>query len=1028
MNLSTLSVRRPILTTCVVIALLVIGVFSFDKLPIDLYPEANIPTISITTIYPGAGPTEIETLISKPLEDAISNAAGIKKLTSSSYEGMSRLIVEFNDGIKTEYAEQIIRDKVNQCKPKFPQDTKEPIITKVDLSALPIMMATLSADLPQGELFDLADQVIKPRIEQVDNVGSVEIMGGRKREWHVELDRNKLIQKQLSVLQVSSKIAEAGQNVPAGKVSRTHTEQVFRSLGEFKKRTDVENVLVGLFGNENPIRVKDLGTVTDTLEDERFKLRYNGNPALMFQIYRQSGSNTLAVATAVKKKIQAIQEDLNRQKGAPVLIPVIDSSKEIRNNVNDVYETIFISVVLTILAVLLFLMSPRSTLITSLSLPISLIGAFTTLYIANFSVNIVTLMAMSLAVGLLVDDSIVVIENIYRRLESGESVIEATIKGASQIQLSVTAITLVIISVFLPFSFTSGVIGQMLKQFGLTVTFAMAISLFVSLTVIPMLTSKLAKEHSSHADNIPTYLRFMDRFQDWLETIYDKALRFTLKNRKSVIVGVLIFFVITSMTFIFVSKDFMPANDSGTVMVTIERSPGTSLDDTFLDVQRVEEAIKKYPDLKLTILITGSRQMESHKATIFALLKDQGIRKTTTHDFKTWLRQAMKEFSSLNPIIQEYSITSSQIGTRPLALDLMSNDASVLDQYATKLLARLKQDPRLKEVDTSVRSGRPEFQVQLNSESARTYGINSGTMGMELRGQVEGFTPATFRERGYEYDVRVRLKPDQRDLQNNFASTYIPNVNFRPIRLADVATGKVTTSVTDIQRKNRARVITIQGDLASGTGIGEVMASIQEIMKSELPCPPEIRTSFAGHADMFNDMVRSMIIAAAFAMLFIFLILSSLYESFVTPFTILVSLPLALCGAFFSLYITHTGFDIFTIFGIFMLLGVAGKNSILLVDFILQKMKEGMNETDAILAAGKDRLRPILMTSLALIAGAVPIAIGLNAASAQRTSMGITIIGGMITSTVLTLLVVPAIFTYIEKVRLWFQSYSKRIN
>ena len=1026
MSLSSISVKRPIFITCVIIAIVVFGTFCFKNLPIDLFPDVNIPTVSVSTVYNGAGPNEIETLVTKPLEDSFSNIAGVKKLTSKSYEGISQVVVEFEQGIDSKYAEQLVRDKVNQTKSKFPEETKEPVITKVDLSALPVLMVILNADLPDGELFDLADQTIKPQIEQVDKVGSVEVLGGKKREIHVLLDRELLKNRQISVSQVASQLASAGDNIPSGNISSGLSQKTFRSIGEFKNTKDVANTVVSLFGNENPLRISDLGTVKDTIEDEVVRITAAGKKAILLQIFRQSGSNTVAVTDAVKKKIDIVSKDLDKMKGSPKLTIVVDSSTQIRNEIADVYETIIIGIILTIFTVFIFLNNSRSTFITGLSLPISLVGSFTMIYLSGFSVNVVTLLSLSLAVGLLIDDAIVVIENIFRRIESGEKVIAATLNGCREIQISVTAISLVVISVFLPFAFMKGTVGQFLKQFGLTVGYSMAISLFVALTVVPMLTAYMIKDTEDHHKKnwLQKLLLFFDHFQTWLSVKYEKALVIILRNPLKMLGISILVFIICTASLVKVSKSFIPEQDNGTLLVTLEKKPGTSLDGMEEVAQKVNSIISQNPDLKIATMIIGSRNRESNKSTIFISLKDTGIRKHTTSEFKEWLRPRLAEVADANPIIKNFDISGSG-NSQPLMIDITSNDGEQLDKYANILLAKLKADKRLKDVDSSVEKGKPEFQILLDDKKAETFGVNTKTMGYELRGQIEGHTPSKFREKGKEYDVRVRLKEDQRNLEKNFYNTYIPNINYRLVRLADVAQGKNAETVNSIARLNRARHIQITGDVAPGFGLGDVLQDINSFIANDLKLPPEVRLSYAGNSDMYAEMMSSMLIAFAFCIFLIFLILSSLYESFITPLTILVSLPLALCGAFLALFLTNNSLNLYAFFGIFMLLGVAGKNSILLVDFIVQRMNEGASRVDAIISAGKDRLRPILMTSFALIAGAIPIAIGLNPASKLRTSMGVTIIGGLITSTILTLIVVPVVFLYIDRFRNWLKKAPK---
>lgn len=1037
MSLADISIKRPIFITCVMIVLMVVGAASFKSLSVDYFPEFEVPVVAVITAYPGAGPAEIETQISKPAEDKISTISGIKRLTSKSLEGVSNVIVEFNQGVDSKYAEQQVRDKINLAKVNFPDDATEPLIRKFDPSDQPIMVLGVSADLPPAEMYDLADQVIKPRLEQVNNVGAIDILGGRKREIHVLLDRKKLKQREISASQVVGQLSAAGVNIPSGKISQGDQETVFRALGEFDTAPQINDTIVSLFGNEVPTRISDIATVKDTLEDEKSRAFVNGEKSLFLTVYRQSGSNTIAVVKDIKAQLAKMDTEFQGAPGSPKITIMQDSSKNIINNVNDVYETILIGIVLTVITVLFFLGNGRATLITGVALPISLIGAFILMFAAHFSINIVSLLALSLAVGLLIDDAIVVVENIYRHIEMGTDPKKAASDATREIQLSVFAITLVIICVFAPVAFTKGIIGEILKQFGLTIAFSMMISLFVALTIIPMMTAYFANDaaHGLHSqkkspiwDNtIGIPLRAFDRFQTWLENAYEKSLRFTTKRPLSTLGVAILIFMISLGVMKKVPGTFIPEQDNGEMTITLDLPPGTNLDAMNKVGKEVDELIRTNKEVAMTTLSVGNQNNEANKASLYVRLKDGKERGGTTEQFKTRLRAQLEPFASANPLVKDFDPMGSG-NNSPFMLNVISNDQQQLMAYAEKLIATLKQDKRLVGIDSTYRPGKPESQIVLKKDAARTYGINTSTLGQELRTNVEGFTPAKLRVNGQEYDVRVRMQEDQRDLRGQFNQIYVPNVNHRLIRLADIANLKETTGPASIDRQNRGRYVQITASLASGAGLSAVLGDTTKLLtEGDLKLPPGMRYSFGGSAENFQDMASSMGIALAFAVLFIYLILASLYESFVTPFTVLLALPLALCGAFFALFIMKQTINLFAILGIFMLLGVACKNSILLVDFAKQKVNDGFSRNEAIIMAGKARLRPILMTSFALIAGTLPIAYGLNEASKNRVSMGMAIIGGMISSTILTLYVVPAAFDYMERFRLWSQRVLSRL-
>lgn len=1040
MSLAKISINRPIFITCVIIALTVVGWASFKSLSVDLFPDVSIPVVTVQTVYRGAGPAEIETLVSRPLEDELSTISGIKRMTSKSLEGVSQVIVEFQSHINAQQAEQQVRDKVNIAKAKLPSEIDDPVIKKFDPADTPIVTIALSGQgIDEAKLFDLADQFVKPRLEQVNNVGAIDILGGRKREIHVMLDREKLRTRELSVGQVANQVGASGENVPSGKVNQGDKELVFRGLGEFKEVSEIADTLVNLYGNEVPTRVSDLGVVKDTLEDEKSRSFVSGERAILLQVYRQAGSNTVSVANDIAKQINKIQPELKKNSDKLSLRITTDASIKIKDNVADVYETIIIGIILTVITVFFFLGSARSTLITAFSLPISLIGSFILLKLAGFSINIVSLLALSLAVGLLIDDAIVVIENIYRRMELGETSIVAADSGTREIQLAVLAITLVVLAVFVPVAMMSGTIGQFLKQFGLTVAFSMVISLFVALTIIPMLAAYFGGEgqHGTHHDFKPVSLydktlgrlvRGFDHFQTFLENSYEKLLRLTLKHTLVTVFATVVIFIFSIYSVTKVPSEFIPDDDSGEVTVTLETAPGTNLEGMNKIANLVDKIIVKNPEVEFSLYSVGNQYGEANKSTFYVKLKSE--RNISSLLFRDKLREQLKDFKeSANPIVKKYDAIGGSLSAQPVTINLISTNPEVLENYALKLMEKMKADPRLKDVDSNFRPGKPELQVRVKPRAAKEYGINTKTIGLELRAQVEGFTPAKFRENGKEYDVRVRLEEAQRDLNTMYSLVYVPNVNRKLVRLVDVADAKLTSGPASIDRQDRGRFIQVSAGLAPGVGLSHVINDLVKTMESgEMKLPSEIRYSFAGEAENMNEMASSTVIALGFGVLFIYLILASLYESFITPVTILVSLPLALSGAFLGLYIMGKSMNMFAILGLFMLMGVAGKNGILLVDFTKQLMDEGLDRTQALIQAGKTRLRPILMTSFALIAGTLPIAIGMTAATKTRTSMGVAIIGGVIFSTVLTLVIVPALFTYIDRFRVWANQIGAKLT
>jgi len=1061
MNLADLSIRRPIFMTCVVLLSLVAGLMSMSRLGVDLFPDVTFPVVTVTVPYPGAGPAEVESLVSKPLEDELSTLSGIKRLSSLNQEGVAIVIAEFSLETDVKYAEQQIRDRVGASKAKLPADIKEPTIRRIDPADMPVLQLAVKADLPPAELYDLANEKIKPRLEQVNQVGLVDIIGGRRREIQVQLDRFKLKRHEISAGMVASRLAGAGEDIPSGKKSQGETETVFRTVGQFKSIKDINSQILNFFGGDVPVRVSDVGQVTDTLQDETSRAYINGSPSLFLNCFRQSGSNTIAVVDGLKAKIKQINESLKDVPGHPEISVVRDGSVWIRANVDDVKESIYIGVGLAVFVVFLFLGNFRSTIITGLALPNSLIGAFILMALAGFSINIMTLLALSLSVGLLIDDAIVVRENIFRHIELGKKPIEAAKVGTVEVTLAVIATTLTVIAVFGPLGFLKGVVGQFFKQFGLTVCFAMAISLFDALTIAPMLSAYFAgaNHHGERREwwmqpynwTVGLVLKGFGKFQDGLENVYENFLTVVLRRwwgPLALLLGSFVVFLLCMSAAKYVPNTFLPQQDAGEFSVAIDMPPGTNLNGMAGNALKIDELIRANKEVEVAALSVGKRDGDPNQGEFYVRLVPRKQRAVNTSQLKERLREQLKPFAYLNPKVKDFDAVGG--GMRPFTLKIVGENQSELEKAGLATLERLRKVKGLKDVDVNFRPGKPEFQVVPDKTRTQMLGVSVATIGMELRTQIEGVVAAKYREKGIEYDVRVRLEENQRDLKNNFPTTFVPNVNGSLIRLQDVAQPVATEGPSKISRQDRSRLVQIEADIAPGAGLGDLMNEVSEIMIKEMKLAPQpgsgsiassifslaksspdlskdLHFDFIGQAESFKELGESMVFAMGAGVLFILLVLASLYESFITPFTIMLALPLAICGSIVGLAVGHETMNIFSMIGMVMLLGVATKNSILLVDYANQQVQNGMDRNKAIIQAGKVRLRPILMTTMALIAGTIPIAIGLNEASKQRTSMGVAIIGGLISSTFLTLLVVPAAYAYIDRFRVWSSHLLKRI-
>jgi HAE1 family hydrophobic/amphiphilic exporter-1 len=1037
-SFAALSIKRPIFITCIVLVIILLGYLSMMKLPVDLFPNVTFPVVTVTTPYPGAGPKEVETLVSKVFEEQFSTLSGVKNIKSINQEGVSIVVTEFVFTTDIKYAEQQIRDKVSSAKIKLPNDVKESTIRRIDPADQPIISVAVEADLTPAKLYELADLKIKSKLEQVDQVGLVDILGGRKRELKVELDLDKMRARQVSALQVTDSLEKAGKNIPSGKIdTSTKQEAVFRTVGEFQSFDEIKNTVVSFFGNDVATKISDIATITDDLEDQKNATYVNGKKSLLLNVYRQSGSNTVAVAESVIKKVASLNEIFQKEGSAIKLTIVRDGSGPIKANIVDVKESIFIGIALTILVVFFFLSSVRSTIITGLALPSSLLGAFILISYAGFSINIMSLLALSLAVGLLVDDAIVVRENIFRHLEMGKSPKQAALEGTAEVMLAVVATTLTVIAVFGPIAFLDGVVGQFFKEFGLTICFALAISLFDAITIAPMMSAYFAGSVGHHGakkigpenlydKTLGRMLKSFDRFQNKLEDYYVKVLEVTLRHPLKILTLGVVIFIFSVIGLKFVPKTFLPPQDQGEFSIALDLPPGTSLQEMERVALDVNTLVRTHPEVAYSVLTVGSKQGESNKAEFYIQLVPRKERNINTILFKDKIRLELKKFSHTNPQVKDYDAVGG--GMRPFSLNIQGTDEKQLSEISMKVFEKLKDHPALKDVDLSYRPGKPEFQIIPDRQLAQRSGISTNTLGMELRTLMEGQTPAVYRENGEEYNIRVRLQESQRNLKENFDKILVPNINYRLVPLNQVAKGLDAEGPANITRQDRGRYYQVSADISpTGPGMGGAIEEVKRIFKDDIKLPQGMSYGFTGQAENFQELIVSMGKAALLGIIFIYLVLASLYESFVTPLTIMLVLPLAACGAFFALLITQSSLDLFSMIGCIMLLGVATKNSIILIDYSNQQVKKGMSFHEAILSAGKNRLRPILMTSFALIAGMIPIAIGLNEASKQRTSMGIAVIGGLVSSTILTLVIVPAAYSYIERFRIFMSNRLAKI-
>lgn len=1027
MNIAKLAIKRPVFISAIVAVIVILGCISYFSLGMELIPDMTYPAISVVTNYEGASPEEVAQLITKPLEDELSTISGLKHIRSINKESNSIIIMDFYMEIDLSQAGQDVRDKINIAKNNLPDDLEDdPVVYKFDSESDPIITLALISDLSAAEVYDLANETIKPQIERLKDVGKVEITGGTRREIQVEIDQNKINEYVIPMTSIVTQIKNSGLNIPIGNQDTGSTRTVFRSMGEFNNLNEIRSTLLSFSGDVGKsVNVGTLGVVRDGTEDitstgyiyypeKNRKVTAGRKTCVYLDVVKQSGTNTVNVADRVKGSLGELNNSLKQMKGHSEINVTFDQSEWIKTNVNETVSSIIEGIILAVLVVYLFLGNIRSTIITAIAIPNSLLGALIIMNIMGYSFNLMTLMALSLVVGLLVDDAIVVRENIFRKLEDGQNSFIAAELGTREVMLAVIATTLAILSVFLPIGMLSGVIGKMFRQFGFTVVFAMTVSLFDALTVAPFLSAYFAGD-GKKADN--RVIKIFEKFQDKLDEIYLKIMNFCLNHSLLVLGVTLVVFISSIGLLLLVKQTFFPAQDRGNFMVRIMMPPGSSLQGTEQTLEKILNKIKDFPDADYFGVTAGNSMGDVTEGKIVCYLKKD--RKNTTDENKQKVRSVLPEFSYAAPTVNDTVSLIGGGGKQRGAFNLLvsGHDLGTVEKWAAAIIEKIKKIPDIVDINSTIKKGNPEFRVKYDREKMQTYGVSSSIAGTELRYNINGALVGQYRDGGIDYDIRARLKPEQRDLVKTFNSTRVPNNSNRLIPLNLLAEGKKDTGYAEVQRQDKAYVVKIMANLSPDGALGSAMTQARDIIAKEVHLPVDIKYSFSGEAETFSETTSSIIFAVIMAVIFIYLVLSSLYESFITPFTILLAIPPAVTGAMFALYMTGFMLDMFSMIGMVMLMGLVTKNSILLVDNAVNGVNTGLPRKQAILEAGQRRLRPILMTTFAMLAGMLPLSLGIGEAAKMRQSMGISIMGGLIVSTLVTLIVVPAVFEYVDRFR-----------
>jgi hydrophobic/amphiphilic exporter-1 (mainly G- bacteria), HAE1 family len=1019
MFLSNVSIKHPVFATMMMAAIAVVGVVSYGQLKVDMFPKVEFPVVTVTTIYPGAGPETVEREVTRRIEEEVNTVEGVKRIDSISQEGLSNIVIEFQLEVAAADASQDVRGKIAAIRGQLPREIEEPIVQRIDFGLMPIVSIGVDAPglTPQAAT-TFADKVIKRRLENVRGVGSVALVGESTREIQVVVDRLKLEAYHTSLAEVVGALQRENVDVPAGLADRGATEALVRVAARGRTAEDIGAIPVKRPGG-TAVRVRDVARVVDGVEEPRNAALLGERPALALEVQKQSGANTVAVADGVLEAVARMKGDLP----PGISLSVIkDDSRFIRESIEDVNVTILIGGLLTVLIVYLFLNSWRSTVITGLTLPIAVLAGFVAMRAFGFTLNVLTLMGISLAIGMLIDDAIVVRENIVRHLQRGKDHFAAARDGTAEIGLAVMATTFSIVAVFVPVAFMGGLVGRFFYEFGITVAAAVLASLFVSFTLDPMLSSRwvdpdIEKGHHPHLVG-----RTLARFNRWFDDLhvkYERLLGWALRHRPAVLAIATVAFLGSFPILAVLGGDFMPDFNRGEYQVTFKATPGATLAETRERALEVVRRLEALPDVDYTYTTIGEAGITRRPPTegvVFVKLKP-----THGKTFSEVLADARRAVAVVPGLTYGFT-EAGPFGQKPLQYSVRGPEVDELDRISRELVQAMGRIPGVVDVETSLEKSKPELRVQFDRDRAGDVGLSVAPVATTLRAALTGEVATTIEDAaGDTHDVRVRLRADQRRYADDLLALRVPTDKDDDrgdkilVSLGEVARAVPGSGPSTIRRRDLQREVRISA-MNSGRSLGEAAGDI-EAAAAALRLPPGYDVVPGGDSEELKVMFSNMLQTLGLAVVFIYLILASQFGSFFHPLAIMLSLPLSLVGVALALLATGDSLNMMSMIGLIMLMGLVTKNAILLVDFANQAREAGLARDEALVRAGSTRLRPIVMTTLAMIFGMMPLAFAIGAGAEMRAPMARAVIGGLITSTLLTLVVVPVVYTYLDGLR-----------
>ncbi|MEP6571045.1 MAG: efflux RND transporter permease subunit [Gemmatimonadota bacterium] len=1009
MKISDLSIRRPVLASMLSLALVLFGVIGYTQLAVREFPDVDPPIISVSTVLPGANPQVVESAVTDILEEELSTVPGLRTLTSSSSEESSNITLEFTLDRRVEDAAQDVRDKVSRVRGRLPVDVLEPVVAKQEADAQPFFWLALSApNLDLLQLSDIADRVVKTRLQSLPGVGSAIIAGERRYSMRIWLSSAGLSARGLTVQDVEAAIKSRSVEIPAGRIESERREFTVRSLGELKTPEEFGDLTVAS-QNGQLTRLKDLARVELGPEDERGALRYKGIPAVGIGVVRQSKANLINVADEIRASLPAMKQAL--PPGVEI-IPAFDQSIFVKRSIKEAQETLIIAAILVVIIIFIFLRNLRATIIPGLAIPASIVSTFAIMYFFGFSINNLTLLALTLAIGIVVDDAIIVLENAYRHQEElGEPPLEAAINGTREISFAVLATTISLIAVFTPLAFLKGNIGRLFNEFGIAVAGAVAISGFVALTLTPMLCARILRVPPSHG----ALYRILERGFEGIASVYARTLGVALRFRWLVVAGTVGTTLLAYLVFTSLKQEFVPSEDRGYFITFIIAPEGSTLAYTDQYQKQVEEIVARTKDVEGYFSVVGGFLGSPSRGIVFTRLTDWSDRNRSVQDI---LNEVQPQFFGV-PGTLVFASNPPAIGGGgfggQVQFVLQNPNFDLLGSGMDSLLSRARRIKGLVNVDTDLRVNKPELTVSFDRDRAEDLGVPVGDVAATLQTMLGGRRVGTFTRANKLYYVIARLKPEERATPSDMSGLYLRGKGGELVKLEALASVKEGVGARSLAHFNRIRAATLTASLAPGFALGEALDSLNRIAAEVLPRGST--TALAGESREFAESGSALYFAFALALVIVFMVLASQFESLIHPFTVLLAVPLAVTGALVTLLVFKSTINVYSQIGVILLIGLVTKNSILLVEYTNQLIERGSDTVSAVLEAARIRLRPILMTSVATIMGAVPIAFGLGAGSTSRRPLGYAIVGGILFSTVLTLFVVPVFYVLFDGLR-----------